>query len=283
MEKLSIRIADPNDINFWMSLIEVVGWDNTKADIKRSLILEPEGCFIAKINSQDVGIVNSFLYGKIGWIGNLVVKPEFRGNGIGEELMKYAINRLKCKGAESIRLDSVEKAISLYKRLGFQHEWRSLRYICKSENRNTENVSLIKPSELNEIFRIDKKYCGYDRQKFLKTIRKEFPQLCYKFSIKGKISGYIMARFLNNSFKIGPWVCNPKTPIQAEQLLFAVMKQAERYELKVGIPEPNKNAIGIVEKNNFIQLPSSYRMCLGDYKSLGKIEGIFGIGSPDKG
>ncbi|MBN1682165.1 GNAT family N-acetyltransferase [Candidatus Bathyarchaeota archaeon] len=282
MDKLSFRLANSGDIDFWMSLIEIVGWDNTLNDVKRSLFLEPEGCFIANINNKNVGIVNSYLYGKIGWIGNLIVKPEFRGRGIGKELMNHAINRLKLNGVESIRLDSVEKAVNLYNRIGFQHEFKSLRFICKSEKRDTRNVTLIKPSELNEIFRLDKKYCGYERQKFLKKIREEFPKLCYKISIEGKIQGYIMARFLNNSFKIGPWVCNPKYTIEAEELLFAVMKQAEGYELKVGILEPNKNAIDIVEKNSFIRLPSSYRMCLGNFKKLGKIEGIFGIGSPDK-
>ena len=92
-----------------------------------------------------------------------------------------------------------------------------------------------------------------------------------------------MARYLKNSFKIGPWVCDPNEEDYAEELLYAVMKQAEGYELKVGIPGPNIKSIKIIEKNNFRQLPSSYRMYLGDNKKLGKIEGVFGIGSPDKG
>ncbi|MBM3292689.1 GNAT family N-acetyltransferase [Candidatus Bathyarchaeota archaeon] len=283
MNKLSIRLANVNDIAFWMNMIEAAGWDNTVADAKRCLYLEPKGCFIASSNKDDIGIVNSFQYGKLGWIGNLIVKPEFRGLGYGEELMKYAINHLKNEGVTTIRLDAVPKAVSLYERLGFKHEWKSLRYSCISEKKNTENVTLIKPSEMNEIHRLDKRYCGFDRKKFVEKIREEFPNLCYKISLQGKIRGYIMARHLNNSYKIGPWICEEDNEYDAEQLLHTVMRQTEGFELKLGIPEPNLMAIKIAEKNQFNQLPTSFRMCLGDRKKLGIIKGVYGIGSPDKG
>jgi ribosomal protein S18 acetylase RimI-like enzyme len=283
MAKLSIRIANLNDLDFWMNLINIAGWDNTVADAKRSLLLEPEGCFVANLDNEKVGIVNSFLYDNVGWVGNLIVRPEVRSKGVGEELMKHAINRLKTEGAESIRLDAVEKAITLYQRLGFRHEWRSLRYVGNSEPRTFDDITFIKPAEINEIARFDKKYFGLNRKKLLEKIRDEFPLLCYKFSTSGKIKGYIMARLLNDSVKIGPWICSPDDENHAEGLLHAVMRQVTGIKVKVGIPELNKISIRIVEKNKFEQLPQSYRMCLGNCKKLGKIEGIFGIGTPDKG
>jgi hypothetical protein len=32
----------------------------------------PEGCFIASLDYVDVSILASFLYGEVGWIGNLI-------------------------------------------------------------------------------------------------------------------------------------------------------------------------------------------------------------------
>ncbi len=72
--------------------------------------------------------MNSFLYGEVGFIGNLIVAPETRGGGVGAALMKKAIERLTSEGAGTIRLDGVQKAIPLYERLGFKGEYWSLRY-----------------------------------------------------------------------------------------------------------------------------------------------------------
>ncbi len=53
----------------------------------------------------------------------LYVRPQFRGSGLGVELVHWAIESAKAMGYAKMRLDTVatvmQKAIDLYRRLGF--------------------------------------------------------------------------------------------------------------------------------------------------------------------
>ncbi|MED4587083.1 GNAT family N-acetyltransferase [Brevibacillus choshinensis] len=57
----------------------------------------------------------------IGFIYELYVTPEFRGTGIAKQLMKRAIDHLKCEGYPEIRLGvfAENDAIRLYEKMGF--------------------------------------------------------------------------------------------------------------------------------------------------------------------
>jgi ribosomal protein S18 acetylase RimI-like enzyme len=58
-----------------------------------------------------------------GWIGELYVKPEYRGRGLGKELINKAKQFFKDKGCRFVRLqvmnDNIE-SLNIYKKLGFK-------------------------------------------------------------------------------------------------------------------------------------------------------------------
>ena len=71
---------------------------------------------LAKTFSQEAG-------GMVLWIEELYVGPEYRGRGLGHEFFLYLKNNL-CRSVKRIRLEvesSNTRAISLYKKLGFEH------------------------------------------------------------------------------------------------------------------------------------------------------------------
>lgn len=70
---------------------------------------------LAKTFSQEAG-------GMVLWIEELYVRPEYRSCGIGQEFFAYFRNHLP-DNVKRIRLeveDSNKKAVSLYRRLGFE-------------------------------------------------------------------------------------------------------------------------------------------------------------------
>jgi GNAT superfamily N-acetyltransferase len=280
---ISVRIMAKRDVKFALMLQNIVGWGNTSADIERSLYYEPKGCFIASLNGVDLGIVNSYLYGKVGFIGNLIVNPEIRGKGVGAELMKQAIKRLTLAGAETIRLDGVQKAITLYERLGFKGEYWSLRYSGIAVKAPFKGVEPIVVEDLKQIMKLDSRFCGFDRDQKLTRVLKDFPHLCYKVSKNGEIRGFIMARLGTSNVRVGPWICDPKFGELAEYLLNALASKVEGSKIWVGIPEFNRLSVNIIESKMFDQMPSSLRMCYGSLQNREDISGIFGIGAADKG
>lgn len=84
-------------------------------------------------DSQFIGFVAYYLKNMIeGFILFLAVKQEFRGKRYGPQLMEYALNDLKQKGAAFARLvtrTSNLKAQAVYNRLGFKETERDADYV----------------------------------------------------------------------------------------------------------------------------------------------------------
>lgn len=278
-----IRVMTRGDVDFVMRLQEMVGWGNTRADAERSLFYEPQGCFVASLGGVDVGIVNSFLYGDVGFIGNLIVLPETRGTGVGAALMKAAMDRLTRDGAGTIRLDGVQKAIPLYERLGFKGEYWSLRYGGVAAKAPHHSIEPLRREDLDKVAELDRRFFGLDRAQKLRRVQHDFPELCFKASKGGVMHGFIMAKPGASNVRVGPWICDPKHGEYAEPLLNALSSAAAGRRLWVGIPEQNKASVKIVTAKGFAQMPSSLRMSYGAHKKVENVSGIFGIGAPDKG
>jgi diamine N-acetyltransferase len=70
---------------------------------------------LAKTFSQEAG-------GMVVWIEELYVKPEYRGHGLGHAFFKFLKEHLP-QNTKRLRLEvesSNQRAVSLYRRLGFQ-------------------------------------------------------------------------------------------------------------------------------------------------------------------
>lgn len=80
---LSIRRMISDDLGFALHLVEVEveSWGDSREDLERLLAYEPEGCFIAEEGGEPAGMVTTTSYGKLGWIGCLIVGSEKRGIG----------------------------------------------------------------------------------------------------------------------------------------------------------------------------------------------------------
>ncbi|MCX6649925.1 MAG: GNAT family N-acetyltransferase [Candidatus Bathyarchaeota archaeon] len=278
-----IRVMTHGDIDLVMRLQEMVGWGNTRADAERSLYYEPSGCFVASIDGVDVGIVNSFLYGDVGFIGNLIVLAETRGKGVGAALMTRAMERLTLDGAGTIRLDGVQKAIPLYERLGFKGEYWSLRYSGVAAKAPHHSIEPMIKEDLEKVAKLDRRFFGLDRAQKLRRVQHDFPELCFKASKGGELYGFIMAKPGVSNVRVGPWICDSKHAEYAEPLLNALSSKVDGRKLWVGVPELNKVSVKIVEGKRFTKMPPSLRMSYGVNKKVEDVSGIFGIGAPDKG
>ncbi len=86
--------------------------------------LPPEGClFLCKFNNQIVGLASMRrIDQKIGEIKRMYVRPEFRGKGLGKELLESLINKARDLEFSKLRLDTgpfMKEAQGLYKSIGF--------------------------------------------------------------------------------------------------------------------------------------------------------------------
>lgn len=285
-----IRSWTQSDIDYVAESVKRERWGHTRRDVERCWQFEPNGCFVADFGDMPVGHVFSICYGRVGWIGLLVVNQERRGRGVGTVLMRAAIEYLQCKGAETIRLEAVERAVPLYKRLGFSEEFDSLRFSKQLKRGERyqhckENVLTIREEDIEEMAEFDSEYFGAERLRVLRSLYVDQPQLCFVAKQREKILGYVMGRKLSNAYWIGPWVS--EDPQTSETLLYAcidtVRMKEEEVELRLGVPIVNRNGIALMEKLGFQRRSRSIRMVNGKFEYHGQMEGIYGIGAPEKG
>ncbi len=283
MVDVEIREMTPEDLELCVGLFSMVGWGNTEDDVRRMLSYEPGGCFVASVGGAGVGIVASTSYGGVGFVGNLIVRPDQRGRGIGASLMRAAMTHLLDAGARSVRLDSVPRAVPLYRRLGLKEEYPSLRFTGAGRRLPWEGVERMTPADLLEVMKLDRRFFGAQRGRILKRVLLDFPGLCFLTREDTVVVGYFMAKAGEGVYRIGPWICEPGRPEVAESLLHRLMSEVDGQRLWAGVPGVNEVSAGLLKGNGFESLPSSLRMCYGECGPMGDPRGVFGIGAPDKG
>ena len=276
------RVMAPEDEALFIRLTDLVGWGMTAEDFSRLTRFSPDGNFVASIDGADVGMVATTSYGKVAWIGNLIVDPGTRGKGLGAALMVHAMNHLKSRGVKSIRLDSVPLAIPLYKRLGFRDEYWSMRYMGEALPHPVTGVEHMRRGDLDDVADLDLGCFNAPRRGHLAYVYGLSPELCFTAREGGRLVGYIMAREGSDRVKVGPWICEPGHRA-AEMLLYAVMNRRPGQKVWVGFPEGNGHSREILTGNRFAEIPSSLRMCHGDRGYKEKVEAVYGLGGPDKG
>ncbi|NIO36267.1 GNAT family N-acetyltransferase [Candidatus Bathyarchaeota archaeon] len=290
MESVHIRKFSEDDIDFAHRMNLEEGWNNTRADIKRMFNYEPEGCFIAEISGKAAGHVFSVGYGRLGWIGFLIVREKLRKKGIGTQLMRKAVEYLSAFEIKSIRLEAERRAAELYRRLGFVDEYYSLRFEGVSErmsitpNRSNCRVVPLEWERVEELAEFDSQYFGANRIKVLTALYQDDPQYCFISHNQSGIAGYIICRQAETGYRVGPWVCDPKNEMVALELLMTCVNRVEHgQKLYIGVPAVNEAAMNIVQNLNFQQYSKSIRMVLGQEIKNEHVNGVFAIGGPEKG
>jgi GNAT superfamily N-acetyltransferase len=301
--RLNFEVATKKDLDNIFSVIDSANWGETQNDIKRVFQLE-HSCYLLVTSPEEnlriIGVVLLSWYDSFGFIGHLVIVPEYRNQGIGYFLMKEAIAVLKVKGCKSIKLDAVQRAVSLYKRLGFKTELASLRYqkdfgttnnfkLFEKEMKdisNTYPIHQIKEDDMAEIIDFDKTFFGGNRREFLFQLFKDFPEFSFLIrDNKGLINGYSFGTYEKGNLKIRAGIADSvNTALQLYNAAYIIGKNKKNFnKISVGIPEKSKNGIAALERMGFKDQSKAIRMYYGKKTKATINPAIIAIGDPAKG
>lgn len=135
---LPVRRLVPGDIPAAVELVNAEGWAFTADDFRSMLSLEPDGLFVVEASADGgdvggpggggaatgsgdiVGLTTTTTFDRTGWIGNVVVRPDHRGRGLGTAVVQAALDHLFGRGLSRVGLYALEGSLPLYERLGFQ-------------------------------------------------------------------------------------------------------------------------------------------------------------------
>ncbi|MBN2206461.1 MAG: GNAT family N-acetyltransferase, partial [Candidatus Aminicenantes bacterium] len=98
---LTIRSLRESDLDFAAESTALEGWTSeTREAFAAARDYDPSGCFVAELDGRPAGIIVAVAYRRSGFIGELVVRREARGRGIGPRLFERALLFLRGRGAE---------------------------------------------------------------------------------------------------------------------------------------------------------------------------------------
>lgn len=138
-KSMNIEPFHKEDIATFLELAGCEGWLVDPWEFDFLLSTFPQGCLCVRDGSsgKGIGFVTSLKHERSGWIGNLIVSPDCRGQGIGEALFLRAFRTLRDSGADTCWLTASKQGQSLYEKYGFTAVDSIIRWTGTGRQRHT--------------------------------------------------------------------------------------------------------------------------------------------------
>lgn len=275
MRPVSIRSFVADDVAFALAEAQREGWEPTTALLEVCLAHDPDGCFVAEQDDRAVGLVTTTAYARSAWVGHLIVRPEHRRQGVGERLMRCALDHLARRRVDTVRLEADPPGVRLYRRLGFVDEFESLRF-ARDPGDAPRAAALPRwgPADWPAIAAFDLERFGDDRGRLLALMAARAVAAHGVFA-GNTPRGYVLALPTATGARLGPWVAADEET--ARTLLDAVLTNLSGCRLTVGVPATNPTAQRLLAARGFHRTPASIRMVRGPVASSGRPAEVFGI------
>jgi GNAT superfamily N-acetyltransferase len=261
---IRIRQMIAADLGLGMRLKVQAGWNQTETDWRRFLAIEPDGCFVAEVDSASVGTAVGCVFGSVAWIAMVLVDAQLRGRGIGTALMKHVLAFVDQAGATSVRLDATPLGRPMYEKLGFATQYELTRYagalLETPDLQSAANFRLAQQSDYESILSLDRDVTRTDRRKLLLRLFEEQPDDVRVFDRGGEFEGYTAQRAGSDATQIGP--CIAATEV-GQPLLAEACRRLVGRRVYLDIPTANEPAVHVAKSMGLVTQRTLTRMCRG--------------------
>ena len=280
---IQLRAMTAADVPFGMKLKDLAGWNQLESDWHRFLQLEPDGCFVARLDGEEAGTVTTIDFErKFGWVGMVLVLPEKRRRGVGTALLKHAIHYLQEAGVQTVKLDATPMGKKVYDLLDFQDEYLIERRQGVGTAGTACECGRLDGPSITEAIQFDTPIFGADRGPVLRKLAAENPGRSFLHRDQdGIVDGYAIARPGRNAFQIGPWVA---ASAEAGDVLFrALLGALEGETVFLDVVMLNQHAVELTRRYGFETQRPLIRMCLGPNGFPGRPAQVYAASGPEKG
>ncbi len=270
------------DIEYAIRLTDLERWGYTIQDFRRFMRMDPRGTLVAWDGPNRVGVATATSYGKVAWIGSIIVEPDHRGKGCGKTLVEKALQYCHDEGAETCWLNSYEEVEPFYRRLGFKPAGATLHMTGQAEGALHPGVRLVHSGEVEVVAAFDTPYFGTSRLKVLKELYHDHGNSFLRSSTEDVVA-YVVGAPYSGGVEVAPWVCHPSKPHRARELLMHLLAQHPGITFELNVPEENEEALRILKPFGFEVAFRTTRMYYGPGTHGINPQGVFSLGGLEKG
>ena len=272
---MKIRPFTKEDIHFAVSQAKREGWATGRPYFELHLEHDPAGAFIAWEDNRRLGMITATKFAASGWLGNLIVEPDYRSRGIGRTLMETGFEYLRGRGTRTIRLDADPPGIPLYRSMGFVEEYESSRYSWKGAiDKPTGYVWPFTPDDLPEAALLDYRCFGDNRRDLLELMLGQVRE-AYVTRDGKRLSGFLYLIQSSTGLRIGP--CCAETADDAGALLTTALAASGGSTAGLGITALNEQGRGLLLSLGFVPTPPCLRMIWGQKTTASNPESYYAI------
>lgn len=277
-DDLIIRPMTRDELDILVESAVDEGWNPGVNDAEIFWQTDPQGFITAEFNGEMIGGGSIVSYnGQFGFMGFFIVKPGYRGRGLGTRLWNFRREKLisRLRQPAVIGLDGVFAMQDFYARGGFKFFNRSLRYQGLGTPGPLANALVdLADVPFDDLLRYDNAHFPVSRAQFLKPWITQPDSRALGVMKGNELCGYGVVRACRRGFKIGPLFAEEAQ--SAEDLFCALSDYARGQPLFVDAPEINPAAVSLAKRHGMKEIFGCARMYIGTPPDLPQDE-IFGV------
>ncbi|BAN48148.1 GNAT family N-acetyltransferase [Metapseudomonas resinovorans] len=243
------------------------GWNPGLHDAELFWATDPEAFVAAELEGELIGggAITSYA-GEFGFMGFFIVRPAFRGRGLGDQLWHARRDRLlaRLRPGAAIGMDGVFAMQDYYAKGGFRFSHRNLRFRAEIGTplaAEDDEVLPLAGFAFDEVLAYDRSCFPAPRSNFLRGWIAQPDALALGCRRNGRLAGFGVIRRCLEGCKIGPLFADDANA--AEALYTGLANFALGGPLFLDAPENNPLAMALVRRHAMLEVFGCARMYLG--------------------
>jgi hypothetical protein len=281
--ELAIRNMTRHEVDELVGWSAREGWNPGLHDAELFWATDPDAFIAADLDGELIGGGAITAYqGEFGFMGFFILRPEFRGKGLGNTLWHARRERLlaRLRPGATIGLDGVFTMQDYYAKGGFIFSHRNIRFRAEIPDApvtprvDAEEIVPLAEVPFAQVLAYDHTCFPAPRAAFLTGWLAQADALALGCWRDGDLSGYGVVRRCREGCKIGPLFADDP---QAARALYAHLARfATGGPLFLDAPENNAAALALVHQYQMREVFGCARMYLGPPAELAHPR-IFGV------
>jgi GNAT superfamily N-acetyltransferase len=281
--QLVIRQMSRRELDALVDWAAQEGWNPGLHDADVFWATDPDAFVAAELEEALIGggAITSY-GGEFGFMGFFIMRPEFRGLGLGNALWHARRERLlaRLRPGASIGMDGVFAMQAYYAKGGFVFSHRDIRFRAEIPDHlaappvGGEEITPLAEVAFEQVVAYDQTCFPAAREGFLNSWLSQPDTLALACQRNGRLSGYGVIRRCREGCKIGPLFADDAQA--AEALFLHLQGFAAGGPLFLDAPENNPAAIELARRYQMVEVFGCARMYLGPPPDLAHRR-IFGV------
>jgi predicted N-acetyltransferase YhbS len=278
-EPVRVRAVARDEMSLFFDWANREAWNPGRFDGPCFHDADPAGMLVAELHGEPVACIGCVGYGdSFGFVGQYIVRPEFRGRGLGLRLWSAGMARLS---GRNVGLDGVLAQVGNYERSGFRFSHHHIRFGGAPAGKSAPGLARLDTIPFADVLAYDRQCFPAPREAFLRSWLAQPESVALGLRREGKLAGFGVARRAVEGFKIGPLFADDEAV--AESLLLGLVKETGG-PILMDVPEASAHpsAEALVRKHGMSEVFRCARMYTNGRPAIAA-EKVFGVTSLELG